>query len=227
MMVVWCVAFVWTLLAFGGLERLRREDVVYVDDYLKKPVALKTLRATSITFSRDGNGFLDTLRPTQEVRLIGIAEDRFLVEARITNGRAEGWVLPGDMEPIPEAVIKEIQKKSDEAEKEKKAIARGQVEVGMSQEAVQKILGKPKGKSSILENEGSFEQWKYPSYKTVPVYVPTVVNGTNVVYSFYQKVLVGEKVVTFQDKKVIRYETKDEAPPNAGGQTVIPPIVVQ
>lgn len=213
---------------FAVPEKLRREDVVYVDDYLAKPVAMKTRRATPLTFSRDGNGYLDTLRPGQEVRLVGIAEARYLVEARVTNGRAEGWVVVADLEPIPEAVVKEIQKKGAETEKEKQAIARGEIEVGMSPDAVLKILGKPKTKSSILESGGNFEQWSYPTYKTVPFYVPTVVNGTNFVNTFYRKVIVGNKVVTFQNGKVVRFETKrDENPPPSSGQVVVPPIIVQ
>lgn len=208
-------------------EKLRREGVVYVEDYVE-PVALKALRATRLTFSRDGNGLLDSLRAGQEVRLVGIAEDRYLIKARVTNGLAEGWVLPDDMEPIPEAVIKAIQKKKAEVEKEREAIARGEIEVGMSQDTVLKILGKPKSKSSILESGGSFEQWSYPTYKTVPFYVPTVVNGTNFVNTFYRKVIVGNKVVTFQNGKVVRFETKqDENPPPSRGQVVVPPVIVQ
>ena len=51
--------------------------------------------------------------------------------------------------------------KSREAEKLKQAIARNEVEIGMPQEAVDQILGKPKAKSLIKDANGTFEQWTY------------------------------------------------------------------
>ena len=229
-------AVCWMALAAGmffftGLnaaDRLRLDDVFYVDDYLEKPVELKVLRATSLTFSRDGSSLLDAVRAGQHVRLIGIGKDRYLVKAQTLNGRLEGWALMSDLEPIPEAIGKELEQKSKEAEKLKQAIARNEIEIGMPQDAVTKILGKPKAKSSVKDANGSFEQWTYTSYKSVPFYVPSNFNGTNVVSTLYRKMPVGSRVITFQEKKVIRIETKqDDATPSQGGAVVVPPGYVQ
>src|SRR5438128_2075364 len=139
----------FTLWRLHAVEKLRLDDVVYLDDFMGKPLELKALKSTPLTFSRDGNSVIDSLRPNQRVRLVGIGPERYLVEARVTNGRAEGWVLPGDMEPIPESVLKELQKKGADAEKIKEAIAHGEIEIGMTEEDVIKVLGTPKAKSQV------------------------------------------------------------------------------
>jgi len=211
-----------------AVERLRLSDVFYLDDYLEKPVELKVLSATPLTFSRDGSSLLDAVRAGQHVRLIGIGKDRYLVKAQTLNGRLEGWVLMSHVEPIPEAIRNELEQKSKEAEKLRQAIEKKEVEIGMPQDAVTKILGKPKAKSSIKDATGSFEQWTYTTYKNMPFYLPSNIGGTNFIATVYRKAPVGAKVITFQEKKVIRFETKEEeTPPSQGGSIVIPPVYVQ
>ena len=215
--------------AATAIERARQEDVLYVEDFLVEPLSLRTLRATPLAFSRDGTGVMDWLVEKQRVTVIGIGPERHLVRAIISNGKAEGWVLANDLErPSPE-VLADFEKKRKEAERIRQAIARGEVEVGMPQEAVLKLLGKPTAKSSVREAGGEFEQWTWTTYKTIPYYVPATINGTNVVSTLYRKVPVGSKVITFQGKQVIRVEQKEEPlNPNApGGGIVVPPIYVQ
>lgn len=225
-----CMAFL-LLLAIWGLhaaEKLRLEDVVYLDDFMDKSVELKAVKTTPLTFSRDGNSVIDSIRAKQSVRLIGIGPERYLVQARVTNGRAEGWVLPGDMEPIPEAILKELQKKSADADRIRQAIARGEIEMGMSEEDVIRILGTPKARSQVKDSRGSSDQWTYTSYKKVPFYVNSMINGTNYVSTLFRNVPVGSKIVSFQEKKVVRFETKqDDTTQQQQGGVVIPPGFVQ
>lgn len=215
--------------AVPAIERARQTDVTYVEDYLSKPLVLRALKPTPLAFSRDGSGVIDWLVEKQKVAVIGLGPDRHLVRATISNGKAEGWVLAGDLEsPSPE-VLAEIEKGQKEAERMRRAIAQGEIVVGMPQEVVLKILGKPGVRSSVREAGGEFEQWTWTSYKTVPYYVPATINGTNVVSTFYRKVPVGTKIVTFQGNQVIRFEQKEEPiNPNApGGGIVVPPIILQ
>jgi len=213
--------------AAASKEKLRHNNVLYLEDYLKKPVELKTVHATPLTFTSDGTGILDGLRAGQTVTLVGLGTERYLVETRISTGRAQGWVVPSDMEQIPEEIRKELREKVAEADRIKQAIAKGQIVIGMPQDAVAQILGKPKEKSTITEAEGSYEQWTYVTYKSVPVYVPAIVNGTNTVSTFYQKVPVGTKIVTFQNQNVIRYETRQDDAKASGANILVPPVFVQ
>lgn len=209
-------------------DRLRLEDVVYLEDYFDKPVELKAVRATSLTFSRDGTGAIDTISPRQTVVLVGIGAERYLVRARVSTGRADGWVRPADMEPIPESIMTELEKKSAAAAKVKEAIAKGEIEIGMTVDDVVKILGTTKVKSQIKDASGSREEWTYTTYKTVYVSVPSNFNGTNYISTLPRKVPVSSKIVTFQNDKVTRYEVKDEDTTKyKSGQTVVPPIYVQ
>jgi len=185
-------------------------DVIYLDDYLKKPVGLKTVRSTLLTFSRDGSGPIDSLSAGTTVHLLGLGTDRHLVEARVTNGKAEGWILANDLEPIPEETIKELESKRADDEKLKQAIAKKEVLVGMPEDAVLKILGRPNSKSTITEPSGTSEKWSYVTYKMVPLQTQNLINGTNYVSTVYQKVVTGSKIVFFQDKKVIRFEVNQE-----------------
>ncbi len=200
---------------FGPLsfcsDRLRM-DVVYVDDYLKNPVLLKTIRPTILTFSREGNSPIDSVPQGQTVHLIAIGADRHLVETRVTNGKAEGWLLVSDLEPIPESVITELEAKRADEEKIKQAIAKKEILVGMPEDAITKILGRPNSKSTVVEPAGSSEKWSYLSYKMVPVQTQTIIGGTNYVSTIYQQVITGSKIVFFQDKKVIRFEVNKEDP---------------
>lgn len=226
--------FAWAALVLSAstvvaIERPRQEDVAYVEDFLAEPLVLRTLRATPLAFSRDGTGVIDWLIEKQRVTVIGIGPDRHLVRAMVSNGRAEGWVLANDLDrPSPE-VLADFEKKRKEAERIRQAIVRGEVEVGMPQEGVLKILGKPTAKSSVREAGGDFEQWTWTAYKTIPYYVPATINGTNVVSTLYRRVPVGTKIVTFQGKQVIRIEQKEEPlnPNTSGGGIVVPPVYIQ
>src|SRR5205814_191770 len=116
-------------------------------------------------FSRDGNSPIDSLSAGTPVHLVGIGTDRHLVEAHVTNGKAEGWILVNDLEPIPEDTIKELEAKRADDEKLKQAIARKEILVGMPEDAVLKILGRPNSKSTVVETSGSSEKWSYIAYK--------------------------------------------------------------
>lgn len=223
------VALLLAAAAAPAIERPRQEGVVYVEDFLAEPYTLRTLRATPLAFGYDGGSVIDWLVEKQRVTIIGLGSERHLVRAVISNGRAEGWVLAADIEPPSPAMLAEFEKKRKEADRIRQAIARGEIEVGMPQDAVTKILGKPTSKSSVREAGGDFEQWTYTTYKTIPYYAPTTINGTNVVSTFYRRVPVGTKIVTFQAKQVIRVEQKEEPiNPNApGGGIVVPPIIIQ
>ncbi|NUN94154.1 MAG: hypothetical protein HUU04_10300 [Verrucomicrobiae bacterium] len=220
------------LLAAGvssAIERARHADVAYVEDFLAKPLVLRALKPTPLAFSRDGSGVMDWLFEKQKVAVIGLGPDRHLVRATISNGKAEGWVLAGDLEkPSPE-ILAELEKGQKEAERMRHAIAQGEVVIGMPQEVVLKILGKPGARSSVREAGGEFEQWTWTTYKTVPYDVPATINGTNVVTTLYRKVPVGTKVATFQGNQVIRFEQKEEPihPKATGGGIVVPPIILQ
>ncbi|MCC7518653.1 MAG: hypothetical protein IT578_05660 [Verrucomicrobiae bacterium] len=226
--------FSWAFLllaaiAVPAVERPRQEDVIYVEDYLAAPLSLRTLRATPLAFSRNGSGVMDWLVEKQKVTVLGLGPERHLVRAVISNGKAEGWVLANDLErPSPE-MLADFEKKRKEAERIRQAIARGEIVIGMTQEAVLKVLGKPGAKSSVREIGGEFEQWSWTAYKTIPYYVPATINGTNVVSTLYRKVPVGMKIVTFQGDQVIRFEqTEEPINPNApGGGFAVPPIILQ
>jgi hypothetical protein len=216
------------LVPLNAIDRLRLDGVLYVEDYYKAPIELRILKMTQLTQSRDGNGIIDMIRTGQRVKLLGLIPGKYLVNTAITNGRAEGWVTSSDVEPLAEEILKEIQSKALAAEKVKQSIEKGEIEIGMPQEAVTKILGKANSRSTVKEGSVSFEQWMYASFKTAPIYVQGCVNGTNIVSTLYRKVPAGTKVITFQDKKVIRYETKeDDVNIYQNGQTIIPPVFIQ
>jgi hypothetical protein len=221
-MVVLCLMYL-TLLASDRL----RLDVLYVDDYLTHSVELNTISPTLLTFSRDGTAVLDKLPKGQKVVLVGFGGDRYLVGTRTPRGKFEGWVLPEDLEPIPEEAMAEINKKIEETKKLKQAIEQGTIAIGMTLEMVEKVLGKPKAKSSITEAGGVFQQWTYNEYKSVPYHVQNLANGTNFISTLYRKVPIGTKIVTFQDGKVMRFETKEEDSNVMKGNLVIPPVIIQ
>jgi hypothetical protein len=210
-------------------SRLKQPDVVYLEEFLKQPLNLKAIQTTPITFTRDGHGPIDVVRPGQHVRVIGLWDRKYLVNSWGSTGRVEGWVVASDFEPFPEEVLALLRKRFEEAQRIEQAIESGEIVIGLPDEAVEKILGKPTAKSTIVEAGGKFEQWTYTAFKSIPYYVPAVVNGTNVVTKFYRKIPVGYKIVTFQDHKVIRFETKEESAASIHnrGETVIPPVYVQ
>jgi hypothetical protein len=214
---------------FAVSERLRLEGVLYLNDILERPIELRATRATYMTFTRDGTSILGTILEGQKVQVVGLSDYRYLVAGRLRGGVTEGWVVPSDFEAISEATMKEINAKREHAEKIKAAIARGEIMIGMTQEMVEKILGSPGSKSQILDERGAFDQWTYTAYKSIPYQVPGSINGTNFMSVLYRKVPTGSKVVTFQDKKVIRFESKTEDPVavKEQGGVVVPPLFVR
>lgn len=232
----WGTAVIAGVVLFSGQlgavdDRLRLEGVFYLEDYLEKPLELKALRLSAISSGRDGSGPLGTLREGQLARLIGMAKDQYLVSARTLDsggGKTEGWVPISALEPIPNEVLKELDKKSREAKELKDAIDRKEIAIGMPQDAVLKMMGQPKAKSEVQDASGVVEQWTYPTYKMVPVSISSHDQFGNLVYlSTYRKIPVGNKIITFQDKKIIRVETRqDDTTFLKSGSLVVPPVIL-
>lgn len=229
------VLFSLELPIHASTNPLRVKDVLYVEDYSKDPIELHARHALMITTGRDGSGGIQNLMGGQIVEIIGFSSIsihplRYLVRFRQGTVKVEGWVLASELDPIPEEILQTLENKRLEKEKLQEAITRGEIEVGMPKDAVSIILGKPKEYSTIKQADGTFEQWTYTTYKLVPSLFPSVVAGSNYVASgvaqVNQKIPSGIKVITFQNEKVIRIETKkDDMTPYQNGQIVVSPAV--
>ncbi|MCX7824500.1 MAG: hypothetical protein N2689_02975 [Verrucomicrobiae bacterium] len=182
---------------------IRHADVLYLDEAGMKPLVLKTRRPVSLTFSRDQSTILAPLRQGQVVSLLGYAERRYFVEARMVTGPMRGWVDADALEPLSLEQRAELDQRRERMQTNRAAIARHQVLIGMTPAEVIAAWGQPTEKSRTATAQGEEETWQFITYRSEPYTQTSWVGGFYVTETLYRKVAVGSRQVTFRNGLVV------------------------
>ena len=201
---------------------IRHPDVLYLDEAGIRPLALRTRRPVSLTFSRDQSTILAALRPGQPLWLAGYADRRYFVEARMVTGLMRGWVDADALEPLSLEQRAELDQRREQMRTNRAAIARHEVLMGMTPAEVTAAWGQPTEKSRTTTAESEEEIWRFISYRSEPYTQTSFVNGYYVTETLYRKVPTGARQVVFRNGQVVAIREGETVQPQPQTQTVIP-----
>ena len=206
---------------------IRHADVLYLDEAGLKPLALKTRRPVSLTFSRDQSTILAPLRPGQTVWLMGYADRRYFVEARMVTGPMRGWVDADALEPLSLELRAELDQRRERMRTNRAAIARREVLLGMTPAEVIAAWGQPTEKSRTATAQGEEEMWQFITYRSEPYTQTSFVGCFYVTETLYRKVAVGAKQVAFRNGQVVAIRQSENVQQQEPQQTqTIVPVPV-
>jgi hypothetical protein len=202
---------------------IRYDDVLYLDKLNESPLRLKTLQRTPITFSRDSRSEMAHLAQSQTVTVVGVAEGKYYVDARIVTGPARGWVAADALESPPADLIETLRKRHERLVAHRALIARHEVALGMTTEEVRASLGKPERRTRIRTEAGEEEQWMYLTYRYLPYYTNYYDDkGVLRQLVYYRRVPAGHKTITFRGGEVVATADEENRGERAPEAVVIP-----
>lgn len=202
------------LVAAGSSSRggavVREEGVIYLEDFLRKPIKLQVLQPTAIYYDSSMGRYLGTLSPGQFVELQAIADHAYRVRGRAQQGGVAGWILPRTVSALQPGLVENLRANAKRIEQVKELIARNEVAINMTPQEVVASLGKPHRKSSRIDSGGRGEVWEYVRYERVPRQVQGYdAYGRLVVNYIYVKEPVGQLAVIFENSLVSALEQSE------------------
>ncbi len=199
-----------------------KQEVVSREEMRQAPLELKALRRTPITLSPEQYGLVAFLARGQSVTVLEMGETMDYISAVSPTGPVEGWVYAGALETPPSAWLDTLRQRREHAAADKDLIDRHEIAPGMTRTEVRISLGRP-DRTSTVRLPGSAEQqeqWVYITYRYLPTYRNSDDdNGRQRQVVSYQRTAVGEKVVVFQNGRVVATSEEggtDAAAPGSG-----------
>jgi len=203
-------------------------EVVYLSQFLDKPVMLTVAKDVSIFSDKNGKLKVGTLVAGQEVPLEAISEKACRVRGKGTRNDVVGWVSPRAFATDDPDFVANLKKFYDRQMAVKKLIEDKQAAVGMTVAEVGQALGKPT-KTAIRKNaNGETGSWEFIEYKTINHYTTEIDRLTGrfyrrLAYSTYEE--KSRTVVEFTDGLVSAVEESENHQRGANVRIVVPPIV--
>lgn len=202
-------------------------EVVYLDQWLDKPVELQVVKQAPVFSDRKGSHRLGFLKADQTVKVDAITDKIYRVRGQGTHAGIAGWVAPWAFSaPDPDFVarFKEFYERQMQVQA---LIAAKQAAVGMTLQEVEAALGKPV-KTNLRKTEaGSSGVWEYVDYDEVKHYITRIDPKTGATYrqlSHIERVERGRTNVEFKDDLVTAVEQSED---RRGGtvKIIVPPLV--
>ena len=175
-----------------------------------EPLHLKALRRAPIRQLRDDErSVIGYLTRGESVTVIDVSEAGYLVDAQTVMGVVRGWIDANTVEAPPAGFLETTHKQRDQAAAHREVIDRHEVVVGMTREEVRASLGKPERRSRVRSQEDELELWFYATYRYLPSYTRSYdENGQLRQVVSYERVIAGNKVVTFRGNEVTAVEDR-------------------
>jgi hypothetical protein len=197
---------------------LREDGVLYFEGNLPDKVTA-TLQSSATVYShRDFQTALAALYAGQQVEILGMSPEGYLVKANYRNNTLMGWIRPGDLPPgIDPALFATAKKNQEHRDAVAVAIANKSVIQGMTPDEVKQSVGKPEQTASHTDANGSVQSWTYTTYREDPQYSYALNQfGQAVLQTYYVKVPIGQLQVDFANGAVTAV-TQHTANPNGPG----------
>ena len=207
---------------------IQEEGALYVENLLEKPIKLKVLKAAHAYGTLQGERYLGTLKPGQEVTLLAISDRAYRVRGKAQQGDIAGWAGPSFFKKLDPEFVSNLKKAAERKALVDELIANKEVALGMTGEEVLASLGKPTKRASELNAEGTSETLAYITYERVPQ-TSYVRNGYGqlVKKTTYVKVESGRLSVTLRDDVVASIsESENNESRRDRGLTIPVPIIL-
>jgi hypothetical protein len=202
-----CALLLFTSLA-GALAQvapeLREDGVLYFEGNLPEKITATTQGNATVYLHRDFQTALAALYAGQNIELIGMAQEGYLLKTNYRNNTLIGWIRPADLPPgIDPALLAAARKKQAHRDAVAVAVANKTVIQGMTPDEVKQSVGRPEQVSSHSDANGSVQSWTYTTYREDPQYSYALnAYGQPFLQTYYVKVPVGKLQVDFANGAV-------------------------
>jgi len=183
---------------------LREQGVLYFEGNLPDKLTTTLNTSTTVYMHRDFQMALAYLGQGQEVELIGMSSEGYLLKTNYRNNTVVGWIRPEDLPSgIDPTLFKTAKKNQERRDAVAVAIANKSVIQGMTPDEVKQSVGRPDQISSHTDIHGSVLTWTFTTYREEPQYDYTInALGRPVLQTYYVKIPIGQLVVNFENGAV-------------------------
>jgi hypothetical protein len=164
---------------------------------------------TPLFTEKDLRSLLRNLPAGTQVRVMGWHSQGWLIQSLDSANTWEGWISIEAIQSIPEKDLQKFRDKNEAIRTVEVAIQEKTILPGMTEQEVQKALGKPKESSFRVDEKGKTMIWSYIRYEEVPE-LRSIRDryGRSVQITTMIRVPCGERRVEFKEGKVVAYEEK-------------------
>ena len=216
----WICALLFALSISGSpaqiAPELREDGVLYFDGNLPNKVTLTFRVSTTVYTQRDFQTALAAFYPGDQVELIGMSHEGFLVKGTYRNNTVTGWIHPEDLPSgVDPALFAEAQKNQEH--RDSVAVANKTVIEGMTPDEVKQSIGRPDEVSSRSDANGTTFTWVYTTYREDPQYSYALnAFGQMTLQTYYVQVPIGKKTINFVNG-VVTSVAEHKTDPNGPG----------
>jgi hypothetical protein len=178
---------------------LREDGVLYFDGNVPNKVTLTFRVSTTVYTQRDFQTALAAFYPGDQVELVGMSHEGFLVKGSYRNNTVTGWIHPEDLPSgVDPALFAEAQKNQEHHDTIAAAVTNKTVIQGMTPDEVTQSLGRPDEISSRTDATGSMLTWVYTTYREEPqTSYGLNAFGQPTLQTYYVKVPIGKETIDF------------------------------
>lgn len=197
---------------------LREPGVLYLEDNVPQKVTATIKVPTVLYMRRDFQTALAVLNPGQTVEIQGSSPEGYLLKGTARNNTVVGWIKP---EALPTGFDSSIFARAQQNEARRAsiavAIANKSIVQGMTPDEVEQAAGHPTQTASRTDAHGSSLTWIFTTYREEPQYTYAFDPfGRPVLQTYYVKIPVGQRVVTFANGTVSSIEETTTNPNSPG-----------
>ena len=188
---------------------LREDGVLYFEDNSPNRILAPVKKPTTLYLRRDFQDALALLVPGQNLELIGMSSEGYIVKGSYRNNAVTGWITRGDLPPgVDPKVIADAKAAQARHDQMAPAIKEHKVVRGMTPDEVRQSLGDPEQTSTRSDDTGSSLTWTYTQYTSVwkTSYTPGFYGGNGIATTYLAKVPVGNTIITFANNEVSAIE---------------------
>jgi len=198
---------------------LREQGVLYFEDNLPDKITGTLEHSATVYIHHDFDTVLAALYAGQNVEVVGMCKDGFLVKSNYRNNTVMGWIRPADLPPgIDPALFATAQKNQMRRDAVAVAIANKTVIQGMTPDEVKQAMGRPDQTASHSDANGTVQSWTYTTYREEPQYSYALGPfGQAVQQVYYVKVPIGQMEVDFANGAVTAISQRKSDPNSPTG----------
>jgi hypothetical protein len=203
-------------------------DVVYLEQFMEKPVTLNVVKQAPVFSDRNGKNRLGYLKADQTVQVEAITDKVYRVRGQGLSDGIAGWVAPWAFTSKDPDFVKHLKEVYDRQIQVMKLIADKQIAIGMTLGEVEQAIGKPTKTSVRKTEKGNSGTWEFIEYREIKHYntrVDPVTGQTYRILSHVEQIERERTNVEYEDDVVSAIEESEDRRRRSALKTVIPPLL--
>jgi hypothetical protein len=197
---------------------LREQGVLYFEGNIPDKITGTLQNSATVYLHRDFQTALAALYSGQNVEIVGMSPEGYLIKTNYRNNTLIGWIRPAELPPgIDPALFATAKKNQARHDAVTVAIANKTVIEGMTPDEVKQAVGRPEQTASHTDASGSVQSWTYTTYREDPQYTYALnAYGQPFLQTYYVKVPIGQLEVDFANGFVSAISQRKSDPSSPG-----------